>query len=338
MLLSIAATIIGVFLLELILRVPGVERRVIAPSLYLQGADLPVHRVSSDPFLHYEMAPQVRYTARTPDGAPYTVNTDSFGARCPTHAMVKSADTFRILCVGGSTMYGAGVNDDQTIAAALERRLNHDATAGGRGRFEVWNFGTSGYTLGQAAHLALMKLSALDPDLILVQLHNIGRRPFLATSDSSLADHPPGLEDLNADFFMEQFPVPSVVPVDWHLQALSLSAVYRSLVALRARWIGIGDNSQCDRCDQISASAARSLSTVSEGRGVPVVYVAIPADRNAPPHPFLELGADRFISLYKPDRESQFYEVHPPPSILDEYAAILTDELGKRGLLIAHPR
>jgi hypothetical protein len=67
--------------------------------------------------------------------------------------------------------------------------------------------------------------------------------------------------------------------------------------------------------------------------------VAIPADAHVQPaDTFPELAAERFIHLYRPGREPQFYEVHPPPYVLDEYAAILADELEKRGLLTAHRR
>ena len=337
-LLSLGAIILALLILEIFVRLPGVEGRLIAPLLYLQAADLPVHRVSGDAFLHYELAPGSRLEARTPNGTPYAVNIDSFGARCPTHPRIKGPNVFRVLCVGGSTMYGAGINDDQTLPAALERRLNHDSMAGNQMRFEAWNFGTSAYTLGQAAHLARMKLAELDPDLILVQHHNIGRRPFLATPDLAIDDHPPELQRPGADFFLEQFPAPSDVPIDVHRMALELSALYRSLTALQAWWVG-ADGWVCDRCDEISASEARNLSSLAESRGVAVLYVTIPADGSVrPPDIFPELPAERFIRLFQPGREPQFYEVHPPPDVLDEYAAIIVETLRERKLLTSQAR
>lgn len=333
--LALAASAVGVLFLELALRLCGIDSRLVAGAPFLQAADLPVHRVSSDPFLHYELAPGARSENSGPRGI-YVVSIDSFGARQPTHPGVKPPGTFRVLCFGGSTMYGAGVDDSQTIPAALEARLNRESSADGQGarRFEVWNFATPAYTLGQAAHLAERKLHDLDPDLIVVQHHNTGRRPFLGTADSRVADHPQELEHPDVDFFLEQFPIPDGVPIALHRDGLAFSALYRSLIAVHTHLFETRGYWPCDRCDRISAAKARALSRESEALGVPVVYVAIPADPGARPADiFPELKAERFIHLYRPGRESAFYEVHPPPAVLDEYAGLLANALRERGLL-----
>jgi hypothetical protein len=338
MLLSLGGAAAGVLLLEVVVRLAGIEGMMIRRSVFLQQADINVHRVSSDPFLHYELAPQAHMDATAPGNRPYTVNIDPLGARHPAHPRAKSPGTFRILCFGGSTMYGAAVNDEQTIPALLEKRLNRDSRVqdGELRRFEVWNFGTSAYTLGQATHLAKIKLSELAPDLILVQHHNIGRRPFLATRDSRVADEPAELQHPGVEFFLEQFPVPDAMPIGWHQDALRYSALYRSLTALSPYLFKL-QNWPCDACNEISAAEARALSLDSEARGIPVVYVMIPADQGVavPAHIFPELPPARFIELYRPGREAQFYDVHPPASVLDEYAALVAATLRERGLLPA---
>lgn len=338
--LSLCGTALGILLLEVAVRLSGTEGRLAASVLYLQGADLAVHRVSDDPFLHYELAPGTHLVGKdlreSPyRESPYTVNIDSFGARRPTHAPDKLPGTFRVLCFGGSTMYGAAVDDEQTIPARLETHLNGGSHVGDSlpTRFEVWNFGTSAYTLGQAAHLAKRKLLELDPDLIVVQHHNRGRRAFLAAPGGRVADHPEELQHPGVDFLLEHFSVPSGIPIRVQ-EALTYSALYRSLTALAQRLPGRNTWS-CDRCDEMSTGKARELSRESEPRGIPVVYVAIPADsgRFTPADIFPELAPGRFIDLFRPGRELQFYDVHPPASVLDEYAALLAAALRERGLL-----
>lgn len=337
--LVLAGTVAAILLLEGVLRIDGVERRLIAPALFLQHHDVPVHRVSSDPFLHYEMAPSTEIAfGRSPDGRHYRVTIDAFGARGSGHARAKAANTFRILCFGGSTMYGASVNDDETIPARLQAHLNRPAFApAGTTNFEVWNFGTCAYTLGQAAHLAHQRLMDLEPDLIIVQHHNVGRRPFLATVDPDAGD-PPALRQLHADFYLEQFPVPDWVSTGVNARLLAYSKLYRvslatlTLMQQRASW-------PCQRCDEISAAKARALSRAAEGRGVPVLFVAIPADggRYRAQSIFPELSSERFIDLFKPDREPAYYEVHPPAHTLDEWAAALAQTLRQRRLLDVPP-
>jgi len=181
-LLILSSLLITLALLEGVFRLGAIDLRFVRSALFYQEADLDVHQCSSDPFLHYELKPGASMQGIRPGGVPTRITIDERGARYPSHAVRKEPGTFRILCFGGSTMYGAGVNDDETIAAALEARLNRlsaeDHSAAPR-RYEVWNFGTSAYTLGQAAYLARHQLAVLNPDLIVVQLHNVGRRPFL---------------------------------------------------------------------------------------------------------------------------------------------------------------
>lgn len=331
----LAGTLAAILLLEGVLRITGLERLLISPALYLQHNDVPVHRVSADPFLHYEMAPDTEMLFRSRDGRDYRVTIDSFGARGTGHSGAKGTSTFRILCFGGSTMYGASVNDDETIPARLQAHLNKQSfERAGVVNFDVWNFGTSAYTLGQAAHLAHRRLMDLDPDLIIVQHHNLGRRPFLATGDPSPEGELPASQELNADFYLEQFIMPEWVPASFNVSLLACSKLYRVCTAMmtllrqRGSW-------PCRRCDEISAGKARTLSLAAERLGVPVLFVAIPADggRYSAPSIFPELSPDRFIDLFESDREAAYYDVHPPPHILDEWAAELARALRSRGLL-----
>jgi hypothetical protein len=351
-LLFVTASVLGLMFLEAAARLSRLDHRLAARAMYLLVTDPPVHRISNDPFLHFELAPGARFEKQGQHGFAYIVHIDAFGAREPSHPRIKPPGTFRILCFGGSTMYGYNVNDDQTIAARLEVRLDHRSRPDNRTpvAVEVWNFGTSAYTLGQAAHLAKRKLFELDPDLIVVQHHNIGRRPFLAentrpgdgvSQNAAVSDHPEELENLDCGFFEEQFPIPHVLPNAWHCAGVTGSALYRSLIALSAHFfLESPDHPRCDRCNEISRAEASALSREAEARGIPVVYVAIPVDegRLRPSNIFPDLREDRFIDLYRPNEEPAFYDAHPPPAILDEFARVLADELGQRGLLLPRSR
>jgi hypothetical protein len=322
-----------VALLELLVRVTGVDQRLVRRALPFTAADVPVHRNSADPFLHYELKPGARYQGYFPAKRTYAVNIDEHGARHPTHPMAKAPGTFRVLAFGGSTLYGGAVSDGETIAAALERRLQAGRSEGsGPERFEVWNFGTSAYTLGQAAHLARQKLTSLSPDLILVQHHNQGRRTFLLPESGFIEDFPTAQLAADPHLYREYFYAPSFLPLAVHQAAMESSATYRSVAALVP---SLRADRECDYCDRLSAAEARLLSQEAASLHVPIVYFAIPADRGrlGPDTIFPELPSEHYVDLYRPDRDPGFYEVHPPGSTLDDFAALLIDELRARRVL-----
>lgn len=312
---------------EFAARVLHLDERLLLPMLFFQAADLPVHRVSSDPVLHYELAPGARYHGDR-DGHRYEVSIDDNGARFPAHRALKEPGVFRILCLGGSTVYGAAVDDDETIPAALERRLNA-APPPGR-RYEAWNLGTSAYTLRQAAHLARIRLDVLDPDVVLVQIHNGGRRGFLMPRSGRAEDYPWPDILADSDLFEEQFE--SWLPRIIALRVLRRSALARACAAVLP---GFCPSRACEFCDAMDRQEARALSQDAELRGVPVLYYSIPANGGRPKADdiFPGLAPRRFIDLYQPNREDVFYEVHPPPATLDEFASLLVDALQARGVL-----
>jgi hypothetical protein len=333
LLLVVAATLVALLAIEVWIRFTGLDHRFVVRVVYFQGADLPAHRVSADSFLHYELKPGAHYEGSSPNPRFYEVNIDEFGARFPTHEETKAPGTFRVLAVGGSTLYGAGVNDEETIPAALERRLRAGIrTDRATPRFEVWNFGTSAYTLGQATHLARRKLAELDPDLILVQHHNRGQRAFLGYQDPSADSVSPAQLAADPYLYAEQFYQVRVLPPAVHQALLAHWATYRTTAAAAQLFFGV--RWRCDDfCNRLSADEARLLDREAAVRHVPVVYFAIPAERGAwgPDIVYPELPASRYIDLYRPDRDESFYEVHPPAPILDEYAALLLEELRARG-------
>lgn len=320
-----ASTVVSALCLEGALRALRVDRRIVARALYYLVTDPPVHRVAADPFLHYELRPNASHQSCDAHGCG-TVTINRHGARGAAHDFARTPATFRVLCVGGSTTYGAGVGDPQTMPAALERDLARDAPPDRR--VETWNLGTSAYTLAQAAHLARTRLDALRPDVVVVQLYNRGRRAFLpwAPGDDVVAWF-----DLDAELVPENFSAPPFVTSRVHRRAMRSLALYR---VARALWRQMEPPVDAAYGDALSRREAAALTAAATARGVAVVYVAIPALRGAVTarDVFPTLDPSRFVDLYAPGREALYYEVHPPAPYLAEYAERVALTLHTLGL------
>jgi hypothetical protein len=337
----VASAVVALVLLDLGVRAIGVERRIVDGALYYQASDLPIHRDSDDRFLHYELRP----SSELPLGQqyPYRVHINRLGQRGPERDERRVPGVMRVLAFGGSTLYGFHLDDDATLPARLEASL--DALARGARRHEVWNYGTCAYTLAQAAHLAERELATRDPDLVLVQLYNTGRRPFLLREGGGTVDFRPYLDD--ADAVRENFPAPRLVPWPIHLGLMRVSAAWRVAAGLarrRARSSNGGavamDGSSIEG-DAVSLRAARSLVDAARARGVPVVFVSIPANRAnamAPVNQLLHDPAFDVIDLHQEGREPSFYDAHPPAPTMGEWADTIAAELARRGLLHVRER
>jgi len=111
----------------------------------------------------YSPHPFLSYTLRPGHGSG-EVNT--LGLRGPEVDRIKPSEVFRILCVGASTTYGAGVTADQAYPARLGQELATRAPAGVR--YEVLNCGVPGYTSVESLVNFELRLLDLDPDVVLV--------------------------------------------------------------------------------------------------------------------------------------------------------------------------
>ncbi|MCZ7582515.1 MAG: hypothetical protein M5R36_03815 [Deltaproteobacteria bacterium] len=146
--------------------------------LWIQAADMGLHRPSDDPRMLVELIPGAHDVFRPADGPAREVTVNSLGLRDPERTLIKPDGAYRLLIVGSSTTYGAAVSDGDTLSAHLERLLNR-RFGGDALRFEVWNGGVSAYTPMQMAALAdrLVEEGAA-PDVVLFQVHLLGRRAF----------------------------------------------------------------------------------------------------------------------------------------------------------------
>lgn len=123
-----------------------------------------VNQISKIPGLVYELKPEAERILRMGDhAATYRIN--SAGMRDYEYPLVKGNGFSRIVCLGDSVTFGAGVELNQTYSKVLEKLLN----AKNYGiRYEVLNFGVSGYNTAQEAVVLKRKALQYRPDLVLV--------------------------------------------------------------------------------------------------------------------------------------------------------------------------
>jgi hypothetical protein len=302
---------------EALVRFSGLDAGLLAPLLYYQDADLPVHRLSADGALHYELAPGA--SAVFAGGRKVTVNT--LGFRGPERPAAKAPGVKRVLFLGGSNTYGGAVDDADTYPAILERLLN----SRGGGRYEVWNGGVCGYVPSQKIAAAEKFIAAYSPDLVVMQLHNGGRRPFLSGQTF--------LKFFTADrdLFRENLPYAWPRQLDFlrHLALARALAGGVNRLELRRdpdplRWNRIREMEREHR------QALAAFHGRHSGR-VPVAFLVPPGD---PPGQGPDGAPEIALSgRLPPGSPPEFLKIHPPPHVYAWYAEVIAQELRKAGLL-----
>ncbi|MFH1463404.1 MAG: SGNH/GDSL hydrolase family protein [Pseudomonadota bacterium] len=322
-------TVLALLLAEVCGRMRQIDLRSIGSSLWWQSVDVEACRVSEEPFLHYELAPGTALTKEGPWGR-YRITVNAQGARGGPPSDEKPPDTLRLLCFGGSSMFGAGVSDQQTVCAYLARQL--EARGATPAHVQPWNFGTNAYNLAQMAYLARARIPELQPDLVLVLLSNTGRRAFLLTPEARAGDFS-AARGMDGWLHEENLPTPSGISPSLYRLGLRHSALARAWAGhLALRQHGTGPESPAG--DALSRAQAALLTADCEQRHLPLLYAAIPAAFHFKPadvHP--GLAEQRFFAL-RDERQPQAYkEVHPPPGILDEWARRIAEALVARGMV-----
>ncbi len=122
---------------------------------------LPLIRLQADPFCGYRCRPdQKGFTLE----APASIN--HLGFRGPDRPVEKAPGVERIALLGDSFIFGQGVGDDKTLPVRLEQALNA-GTASGK-RYEVLNFGLSGYDTGHEVRALEHYGLAFKPDIAVI--------------------------------------------------------------------------------------------------------------------------------------------------------------------------
>jgi tetratricopeptide (TPR) repeat protein len=80
----------------------------------------------------------------------------------------KTKNTFRILCIGGSIFAASGVNNDETFAYYLDKKLNAN---GSKTKFEVINAGKNTWELADFFTYFKNEGYKYQPDLIIIYFH-----------------------------------------------------------------------------------------------------------------------------------------------------------------------
>lgn len=134
------------------------------------GGDMGRILAAQDPLvLHIEPHGIDGYRQRPNDSHRYLNGThatsNAMGFRGPLVERHKGADSFRIVLLGGSTTYGYGVEDEETVDSHMRKilRAKHRDV-----RFEVVNLALDGYDSYQLLQRLESDGLALSPDVVIV--------------------------------------------------------------------------------------------------------------------------------------------------------------------------
>ena len=188
-LLVLFSVILFLIFFELFLFVTDLDTKSLKNTLFYQTMDYQNHKVSTNSELLYELKPNSNYiyfTKQKNDNAEVvledfnkTVKINELGFRDKNRLVNKPEKVTRIIIIGSSNTYGAVVSLEETYPIQLENYLNENYLE----KFEVWNVGIPGYMLSQEIELAKKIVLNYDPDILIFQLANEGRRMFLNNSD-----------------------------------------------------------------------------------------------------------------------------------------------------------
>lgn len=161
---SIILLVVTLLMVALVLEVGGrwfMRGRVgqlMATSPALGWTD--VHQY--DPDLMWTVKPNLDgVTMVNSTGAKATIHTNDTGLRNPP--IQPKNGRLRILAIGASVTFGAGVNDAETWPAQLQALLDERTP----GRYDVINAGVSGYTAWQGLRYLELYGLALEPDIVI---------------------------------------------------------------------------------------------------------------------------------------------------------------------------
>ena len=327
LLLLIFSILVGLTLAEAIVRLFNLDWRYMGRFLYYQKADLKAHQPDPNPNLRYRLRPGVHQCNN------YTVTINSFGARGPERSASKPKGVFRIICVGGSNVYGAMLNDDQTWPAQLEAKLNSISP----GRYEVWNFGVSAYVGSQMAILAEEAVERYDPDLIMLALSNVGIPAFLwgASMESYFKKYPDLRKFLFPEDILDYIPLISDNAKIWLVQncrlfrfaLLSIASISKLELYFQSQQIGQFYDAQ-------NVASIRKFIEKYKER-LPIIIFICPAKMCVESN-FDEYYRDLNVPVLTFSAEGlpdEYAQIHPPPYVMTWYSEKIAEWLSKNHYL-----
>lgn len=203
--LLLGSIVIALICGELLIRTLDLDFLILKKTLYYQCYCLPLHKVSENAERLYELMPNsiARKTHFThPKENKYKeadVYINALGFRGQNFSSAKKKGVFRIVIFGGSNTFGPSVRDDDTYPAQMQKIFDEKFP----GKIEVWNAGISAYVMSQNVAYAETVLRKYDPDLLIFQDTNHGRRAFL--NKTTVAEFK-SLFNKNKELFIENIP------------------------------------------------------------------------------------------------------------------------------------
>jgi len=165
-------------------------------------------------------APGQRVLDRNKPAIAYTATINSLGFRVPEVALPRAPGAFRILCLGDSYTFGAGVQDDQTWPWRLQEQVGREV----RGTsIEVINGGVAGFTILDERLLLEEKISSIEPTGVILE--------FTGNDISDLSKPVPIRKQMQEHARVKSQPI--VGPL---LVALQDTAIFNGLQMLLARY------------------------------------------------------------------------------------------------------
>ncbi|MCX6710332.1 MAG: SGNH/GDSL hydrolase family protein [Candidatus Woesearchaeota archaeon] len=359
-----------VFALEALIRITKIDLELVKPTLYLHNNDRTVYMHSNNSGRLYELIPNVSiiinrsvegrscYVAEGDEYPVINVSINSLGFRGPEMKAEKSQGKIRIFVFGASNTFGFCASNNETYPAYMQYILDERYPE----KFEVWNAGLNAYVMSQEAAYAEEVIKKYRPDIIIFQITNRGRRPFLMDDEQFKENF------INKELYDENFPIISEKKIQSNFERFLArnSGIYRSIIAtynnlfVQRKIKNMSDYYLIDNINYkyFSSGAAvynvRNFYNIIENNdnlsfvliGIPLKnceksteYCNIPKAADYINHYFAycdykeEKSNLAKICIEFVNKSEEYYLVHPPAYVYKEYAEAIVNSLEKRGLI-----
>lgn len=130
-----------------------------------QRIETPVDFYSSDELLIWTSKPNFNKLYSSAD-FQMNVSTNEKGFRGVSHDYEKPPETFRIVGIGDSFLFGFGVDNQDTVLVRLQELLGRDNSSAKK--VEIINLGVGAYSINHYLRILKYEVYKYDPDLVMV--------------------------------------------------------------------------------------------------------------------------------------------------------------------------
>lgn len=310
LLLLFGAVLFALLLSEAIVITFDLDWNMIGRLLMYQQADRGSHEAVDDPRLLYRLKPGIT------EYPMYRVTINKQRFRGTQRSVDKPDGTFRILCYGGSNVYGLGYQNFESWPAQLEQELNNKYN----GNFEVWNGGACAYVASQMAIVAKEGVEKYDPDMVLFGLSNGGGRPFMSEApiEPYFKKYPALWKEVFTENCMEEAISPGYDTTIFLMRFSALARLFvSSLVAQKEEcsW------SKLQQHEKKNIEATKQFFNWAKER-VPVIVFLYPGCqlRMGDYTPYFRDTDAAILILKAKGMPAEYFDVHPPPTVTLWYA------------------